>query len=74
MWSFLQAVRRGEHRIAPMTWVVAAAAVVYTISPIDLIPELLLGPLGFADDLGLWGIVIALFARERARWLASFAK
>jgi uncharacterized membrane protein YkvA (DUF1232 family) len=71
MWSFLKAIKNGEHRLAPTTWIVGIAAVVYTISPIDLIPELVLGPLGFADDLGLWGIVALLFARERGRWLAG---
>lgn len=29
------------------------AAVIYTVSPIDLIPDLL-GPLGWVDDIGLW--------------------
>lgn len=28
-----------------------AAAIVYFVSPIDLLPEALLGPLGFADDV-----------------------
>lgn len=30
---------------------VAVGALVYGVSPIDVIPELLTGPLGFADDL-----------------------
>ncbi|HNV48645.1 MAG TPA: YkvA family protein [Spirochaetota bacterium] len=33
--------------------VVLILAIVYTISPIDLIPEALVGPLGLADDLFL---------------------
>ncbi|MGR2751907.1 YkvA family protein [Agromyces arachidis] len=68
MWRFLKAVKNGEHRVAPMTWAAAIAAVVYTISPVDLIPELVLGPLGFADDLGMWGILAALLVREQRRW------
>jgi len=67
-WRFLRAVKRREHRVAPTTWVVAIAAVVYTFALIDLIPELLLGPLGFADDIGVWGIFAMLFAREQHRW------
>ena len=71
MWRFLKAVREGEHRVAPTTWAVAIAAVVYTFVPLDLIPELVLGPLGFADDMGMWAIFAVLFAREQRRWQAS---
>lgn len=67
----MKAVKEREHRVAPTTWVVAIAAVAYTFSPIDLIPELVLGPLGFADDLGLWGILGLLVVREQRRWQAG---
>ena len=70
-WSFLRAVKKREHRLAPTTWIVGVAAVVYTFAPIDLIPELVLGPLGFVDDIGLWSIFAILFAREQHRWLTS---
>ncbi len=70
-WKFLKAIKNREHRVAPTTWVVGIAAVVYTFVPIDLIPELVLGPLGFADDIGVWGILAILFAREKGRWQAS---
>jgi len=73
MWRFLKAIKGREHRVAPTTWVVAIAAVVYTFAPIDLIPELVLGPLGFADDLGIWGILAVLFVREQRRWQAGLA-
>ncbi len=68
MWSFLKAVKNREHRVAPTTAIAAIAAVIYTFAPIDLIPELVLGPLGFVDDIGLWGILAVLFAREQHRW------
>ena len=70
-WEFLKAVKNRQHRVAPGTWVAAIAALVYTVVPIDLIPELLLGPLGFADDLGIWGIFAVLFTREQRRWQAG---
>lgn len=70
-WRFVSAVKRGEHRVALATWVVGAAAVVYTFAPIDLIPELLLGPFGLTDDLGGWGILAVLFIREQRRWQAG---
>jgi uncharacterized membrane protein YkvA (DUF1232 family) len=70
-WRFLKAVKNREHRVAPTTWVVAIAAVIYTFAPIDAIPELVLGPLGFADDLGVWGILALLLTREQRRWQAG---
>jgi uncharacterized membrane protein YkvA (DUF1232 family) len=70
-WRFLKAVKERQHRVAPTTWVAATAAVVYTLAPVDLIPELVLGPLGFVDDIGLWGILAALVAREQHRWQSS---
>ncbi len=33
---------------------VGLGAIAYGISPIDVIPELLTGPIGFADDLAVW--------------------
>ncbi|MCC6854538.1 MAG: DUF1232 domain-containing protein [Microbacteriaceae bacterium] len=44
---------------------VAVAALLYGVSPVDVIPELLTGPLGFADDiavfvgagLGIWKLL-----------------
>lgn len=71
MWRFLKAIKSREHRVAPTTWAVAIAAVIYTFVPIDLIPELVLGPLGFTDDLGVWGVFAVLFLREQRRWQAG---
>lgn len=33
---------------------VALGAIVYGASPIDVIPELLTGPIGLVDDLAVW--------------------
>jgi uncharacterized membrane protein YkvA (DUF1232 family) len=33
---------------------VAIGAIIYGISPIDVIPELFTGPVGFADDIAVW--------------------
>ncbi len=35
---------------------VGIGALVYGISPIDVIPELIAGPFGFIDDLGVLGV------------------
>ena len=69
-WSFFKAVRAGEHRLSPMTWVTAGAAVLYTVWPLDFIPELVFGPLGLVDDAGVWVILGTLLVRERQRWEA----
>lgn len=71
MSTFLGAVRRGEHRLAATTWAAGIAAAVYTIAPIDLIPEVFLGPLGLTDDLSVWGIFAMLYVREHTRWRAN---
>ena len=69
MWCrFVKALKRREHRVAPTTWIAAIAAIVYTLAPVDLIPELVLGPLGLGDDIGMWGILAVLVAREHRRW------
>lgn len=33
--------------------IVALGALVYGVSPIDVLPELLMGPLGFGDDIAV---------------------
>jgi len=48
-------------------------AIVYTISPIDLIPDLL-GPLGFADDVGVLVIAAQTFTHFANQALKKQAK
>jgi uncharacterized membrane protein YkvA (DUF1232 family) len=42
---------------------VVVLCVVYIISPIDLLPEAFLGPLGLIDDLGALFVAIAAFKK-----------
>lgn len=42
-----------EKRKVVAAVLVALGAIAYGISPIDVIPELLTGPLGFLDDAGI---------------------
>lgn len=44
----------GRGRSIAAAIAVAIGAILYGISPIDVIPELLTGPLGFADDIAVW--------------------
>ena len=43
-------------------WWVIGASLVYLLSPIDLLPEALLGPLGLVDDM----VIITVLATELA--------
>jgi uncharacterized membrane protein YkvA (DUF1232 family) len=40
-----------DPQVPPGAKAIAALGTAYVFSPIDLLPEILLGPLGFADDL-----------------------
>ena len=42
-----------RYRIPPRGLFAMGAAAVYLISPIDLVPEAILGPLGLVDDAGV---------------------
>ena len=69
MWGkFAKAVLSGEYKLSPWSIVAAIGTVLYTISPIDLIPELFLGPLGYIDDIGLWGALFAILRWELGRF------
>jgi uncharacterized membrane protein YkvA (DUF1232 family) len=49
----VESPRKADRRRLIWRIVFLLAAVIYTVSPIDLIPDLL-GPLGWVDDIGLW--------------------
>jgi uncharacterized membrane protein YkvA (DUF1232 family) len=42
----------GRHKLAAV--LVAIGAIIYGVSPIDVIPELLTGPLGLVDDAAVF--------------------
>jgi uncharacterized membrane protein YkvA (DUF1232 family) len=52
-----------DPRVAPhLRWLAPLVLIVYVLSPIDLIPDLVLG-LGQLDDLGLLGLAIYVLSR-----------
>ncbi len=72
MWGkFLKAILKGEWKLSPMSWVAAIGTLMYVVSPIDVIPELFLPFIGYIDDLGLWGVMSILAAREKGQWEES---
>ena len=57
-------------------WLVAAFCAAYCISPVDILPEALLGPFGLPDDLaalvgGIFAAVTAWKAGLEKRYLAG---
>ncbi|AGZ34053.1 DUF1232 domain-containing protein [Pseudomonas sp. SWI6] len=61
---------RGEYRaISPRALVTVVAGLLYFVSPIDAIPDWLLG-VGFLDDIAVLGWVLKTVADELARFKA----
>ena len=46
---------------------VIGVTLLYILSPFDLVPEILTGPLGLVDD----GIILTIFVGEVVNWLFS---
>ena len=71
MWGrFLKAVLKGEWKISPLSWLAVVGTLIYVVSPIDAIPDVI--PfVGVIDDVGLWGVMSILAAREKSRWASS---
>ena len=49
-----------DSRVDPVRKLIPLGAIAYLLSPIDLLPELALGPIGVIDDVGL--VILALNA------------
>ena len=49
--------RRG---LSAKEWVILIVAAVYLLSPVDVIPEMFLGPLGLTDDVVAFAILAKL--------------
>ncbi|MGL5816610.1 MAG: YkvA family protein [Phycicoccus sp.] len=63
-------VRREYSGTSTGRLVVALVALGYLVSPIDFVPEALLGPLGLADDALVVGWLAARFVEETESYLA----
>ena len=59
-------MKRMEHFTKPQLAMLVLAAL-YILSPVDVIPELLTGPLGLVDDAGAFGVIIAILVGARSR-------
>ena len=54
------AAPRKRRGLSATEWVALIVAVVYVLSPVDVIPEVLLGPLGLTDDAVAFAIIAKL--------------
>ena len=48
-----------DERVPPGSKLIALAAAAYVLSPLELLPELLLGPIGLIDDLVVVGAALS---------------
>jgi uncharacterized membrane protein YkvA (DUF1232 family) len=62
--GFLRWIWQGATRKERLVLVLA---LVYLISPFDVLPEALLGPIGLTDDLAALGVLLSLVRRIRLR-------
>jgi uncharacterized membrane protein YkvA (DUF1232 family) len=70
LWMVLRDYANGTYRKVPWKALAAlAAAVVYVISPLDLIPDVLV-PLGFTDDVVAIALTWGLVKRELREYCA----
>ena len=56
-------------------WLGAVFCSVYCVSPVDLVPEMALGPFGIVDDVGavvagVWSCLNAVQTRKARAWLS----
>ena len=64
-----EGVSRGtRRRLSTRAWLTIAVCVLYVVSPLDVLPEALLGPFGLPDDVIviLIGVKAALSGRRAA--------
>ena len=67
----LTALRKGEYtQTSLFRLVLIAAGVAYVVTPIDLLPEGVLGVLGLADDAMVLGWVTTAIVEETEKFLA----
>jgi uncharacterized membrane protein YkvA (DUF1232 family) len=61
-----------RYRIPPRGLVAMGAAALYLISPIDVLPEAILGPLGLVDDAGVVAaVVLFVYKLVKARQILA---
>lgn len=63
-----------RYRLPPRGLIAMGAAAVYLISPIDVVPEMIFGPIGLVDDAGVTAaVVLFVYKLVKARRILSDA-
>lgn len=62
-------VAKGNYNPSWSNLMITAFVLLYLISPIDFLPEMLLGPFGFIDDLGILMFGFKYFDKEIMKYL-----
>ena len=58
-------------RLSKPDMFVIVLSVLYVLTPIDFIPEIIAGPLGLTDDMAAIAVIIATVMRARSRVAAA---
>ncbi|CAM3229748.1 YkvA family protein [Empedobacter stercoris] len=69
-FAMLSDFRKGNYKPDMKNIVLGLLATLYIISPIDFIPEALLGPFGLIDDLGILLFGMKYFNKEVLKYLS----
>ena len=67
LWMLLRDFRVGGYKVGWRAVAAVAAAALYVVSPIDLVPDFL-GPLGFTDDAMVVAMIWGLLKKELVRY------
>lgn len=63
-----------RYRLPPRGLIAMGAAAVYLISPIDVVPEMIFGPIGLVDDAGVTAaVVLFVYKLVKARRILADA-
>lgn len=60
----------GKYPIPKRTIFMIIANILYIVSPIDVLPEILLGPIGYIDDVGVWASLFPAIKHDLADYLS----
>ncbi len=73
LWNYVADTTTGRYRdYSKWSLVLVVAALIYLVSPIDLIPDLLLG--GLLDDIGVLTYVVTAVQSELKRYRKQFPR
>jgi len=58
----------GKYPLPKRTLFMIIANILYVVSPIDILPEIFLGPIGLIDDVGVWASLYPAIAKDLAEY------